>query len=146
MKRLMAVTVLVGATSLGVLAAAELGKGAVVVDSAKAAYKEVIPGVSRAVLRGDPDKGEYAAFTRFAPGTTNTLHMHTNDIRVVVLQGAYIYQPEKGPERRVAAGQFIFIPGGDRHISRGDPRDGALFYEEGAGRFDIHFIKQTASR
>ena len=31
-----------------------------------------------------------------------------------------------------------FIPGGDRHVSSGDPKEGALFYEESPGKFDLN--------
>jgi quercetin dioxygenase-like cupin family protein len=104
-------------------------------DDAK--YKEVVPGVSRAVIWGDPDKGGYGAFTKFAPGQNNALHTHTNDIRIVVVKGAYVYKPEVGDEKRVGAGAFLMVPGGSRHVSQGDAKDGAVFYEESTGKFDL---------
>jgi len=55
-----------------------------------------------------------------------------------VLKGAYIYKPEKGEEKRVGPGQYLFVPGGDRHVSSGDPKEGALFYEESPGKFDLN--------
>ena len=58
-------------------------------------------------------------------------------MRIVVLKGAYLYKPEKGEERRVGPGCFLEIPGGDRHASGGDAKEGALFYEESAGKFDL---------
>lgn len=112
-------------------------KDIVVVDSSKADYKEVMAGVSKAVLWGDPDKGPYGAFTRFAPGHKNSLHTHTNDLRLVVVKGAYVYQPEKGTERRITPGQYVLVPGGVRHMSGGDAKEGAVFYEESTGKFDV---------
>ena len=94
--------------------------------------------MSKVMLWGDDTKGPYGAFTKFAPGLNNPLHTHTNNIRLVVLKGAYIYKPEKGEERRVGPGQYLFIPGGDRHVSSGDPKEGALFYEESPGKFDLN--------
>ena len=108
------------------------------VDSSKATFKELRPGVSKVMLWGDDTKGPYGAFTEFEPGLNNPLHTHTNDIRLVVLKGAYIYKPENGEERRVGHGQYLFIPGGDRHVSSGDPKEGALFYEESPGKFDLN--------
>jgi hypothetical protein len=122
-------------------AAAEGPKGIVHVDSAKATYKELAPGASAVVLWGDMDKGPYAAFTKFVPGANHALHTHTNDIRIVVLEGAYLYKPEKGEQKRVAEGEYLFIPGGDRHASGGDAEEGVLFYQESSGKFDLNFVK-----
>jgi len=58
--------------SAGDLPAAQT-KDAVVVDSSKADFKEVVPGVSKALLWGDPDKGPYATFTRLVAGQNNPL-------------------------------------------------------------------------
>jgi quercetin dioxygenase-like cupin family protein len=123
------------------VAAAQAPKGAVSVDSAKATYKELAPGASATVLWGDMDKGAYGAFTKFTPGTNHPLHMHTNEMRIVVLKGAYIYKPEKGPEQRIAAGQYLYVPAGDRHVSGGDAKEGVLMYTESTGKFDLNFVK-----
>jgi anti-sigma factor ChrR (cupin superfamily) len=122
-------------------AAAAQGKKAVHIDSAKATFKEQNPGVSVASVWGDYDKGPFGAFTKFAPGTKVPLHTHTSDLRLVVIKGAYIYKPEKGPEIRVGPGQYLFLPGGDRHESGGDAKEGALFYDTGTGPFDLVMVK-----
>src|SRR3954469_25179232 len=88
------------ACSLGV-AVAQSKKEAVFVESGKADFKEVVPGVKKKILWGNHDVGPYGAFTKFDPGLTNPLHSHTNDVRIVVLKGAYIYKPQNGNERRV---------------------------------------------
>ena len=60
---------------------------AVIFTSAdKAKFKETRPGVSMAVLWGDPDKGPYGAFTKFAPGFDAGMHTHTNDVWLVAAQ------------------------------------------------------------
>jgi len=115
-------------------------KKTVFVDSGKAQFKDVVPGVKKVVLWGDHDAGPYGAFTKFEPGLTNAMHTHTSDLRIVVLRGAYIYKPQNGEEKRVGAGSYISIPGGDVHVSGGDPKEGALFYEESSGKFDIKFL------
>ena len=56
---------------------------------------------------------------------------------MVVLRGAYIYKPQNGKERRVGPGSFISVPAGDVHTSGGDAKEGALFYEESPGKFDL---------
>jgi hypothetical protein len=99
-------------------------------------FKEIFPGVSRAVLWGNPDIGSYGAFTKFAPGLDAGMHMHTNDVWLVVLKGAYLYRDAAG-EKRVGPGEFLRIPGGMKHWSGGDGMEGALFYDEASGKFDL---------
>ena len=144
MKRYLSGVTVIGALGLGVFlgaSAAQAQKAAVHVDSAKATYKELAPGASASVLWGDMDKGPYAAFARFVPAANFGLHTHTSDLRIVVLKGAYVYKPEHGAEQRVSAGQYLFIPGGDRHVSGGDAKEGALFYQESTGKFDLNPVK-----
>jgi len=74
----------------------------------KATFKEVRPGISKAAVWGDEEKGAYGSFTKFKPGVDNGMHTHTNDIWVVGIKGAYIYRDEAG-EKRVTAGNFIRI-------------------------------------
>ena len=144
----------------GVLAAAaaqEKGKGefqkkapdsksVVYVSADKAEYKPVIPGVSRAVLTGDPEKGAYQAFTKFEPGATHALHTHPHDVDIVVLKGAYVYKPEKGEGQRVGPGGFLHLPAGDRHVSGGDAKEGALFYEASSGKFGVDFVEKEKEK
>jgi hypothetical protein len=52
------------------------------------------------------------------------------------LKGAYLYRDDSG-EKRVEPGEFFRIPGGYKHWSGGDAKEGALFYQEGAGKFDL---------
>jgi quercetin dioxygenase-like cupin family protein len=112
-------------------------KETVFFSTADAKFKELTPGASMAVVWGDPDKGAHRMFTKFAPGANFPLHSHTSEMHIVVIKGAYVYKPEKGDERRVGPGDYIDIPAGDRHVSGGDAKEGALFYEESSGKFDL---------
>ena len=107
------------------------------VDSENAVFAEVAPGVQKAALWGEAETGPYGAFTRFEPGYVNVPHTHTNEIRIVVLEGAYVYTPEEGAEIRVEAGQYFSLPGGIVHTSGADEEAGALFYESSPGGFDM---------
>jgi len=133
------------ACSQGV-AIAQGKKEPVFVESGKADFKEVVPGVKKKILWGNHDVGPYGAFAKFDPGLTNPLHTHTNEVRIVVLQGAYIFKPQNGNERRVGVGSYISIPGGDVHVSGGDPKEGALFYEESSGKFDLKVVDQKGKK
>lgn len=126
--------------TLGV-AISEDRKGVVHVDSATASYTELSPGASGATVWGDEKNGPHAAFTKFAAGSQFALHTHTNDLRIVVLKGAYVYKPQDGEEIRVSAGQYLLIPGGARHATGSDAKNGALFYQEADAKFDINFVE-----
>ena len=148
--RLQAKLVLVaGAAALACSMGAALAQGkkeTVFVDAAKAEFKEVVPGVKKRILWGNHDKGPYGAFTTFAPGLVNPMHTHSSDVRIVVLQGAYIYRPRNGKEQRVSVGSYLSIPAGDVHVSAADPKDGALFYEESPGKFDLKVVEEKKGK
>jgi quercetin dioxygenase-like cupin family protein len=93
-------------------------------------------GVSMAVLWGDPNKGPHGTFTKFAPGYDAGMHTHTSDVWLVVIKGAYLYKDDE-VEKRVGPGDFLRVPGGHKHWSGGDKAEGALFYQEGSGKFDL---------
>ncbi|MGB2901481.1 MAG: cupin domain-containing protein [Candidatus Acidiferrum sp.] len=112
-------------------------KSVIYVAADKAKFKEsAAAGVSTAVLWGDPDKGPHGTFTKFAPGYDAGMHTHTNDVWIVVIKGAYLYKDDAG-EKRVGPGDFLRVPGGHKHWSGGDKTEGALFYDEASGEFDI---------
>jgi quercetin dioxygenase-like cupin family protein len=102
----------------------------------KADYKSMSPGVSIAPIWGDQTKGAHGTFSKFAPGQDNGWHTHTSEVSIVVLKGAYLYKDDDG-EKRVGAGAFLRVPGGHKHWSGGDKKEGALFYEEAPGKFDL---------
>jgi mannose-6-phosphate isomerase-like protein (cupin superfamily) len=142
MKRsLLSVAVMSGlllAWAIGRVQGQEEGK-VLFVDSAKADYTEnprSNGAVSMARIWGDPDSGAHATFTKFKPGYDAGMHTHTNDVWIVVIKGAYLYKDEDG-EKRVGPGDFLRVPGGHKHWSGGDKKLGALFYEEGSGKFDL---------
>lgn len=104
--------------------------------SSTAKYAAVIPGVTGSDIWGDTLKGPYGRFVRFKPGFDAGVHTHTSDGLLVVLRGAYLYRDDDG-EKRVGPGDFIWIPGGHKHWSGGDAKEGALFYNQWFGKFDL---------
>jgi quercetin dioxygenase-like cupin family protein len=125
----LAIVVLVGV--------AQAQKQVIYASSAKATYKPMpTGGASMGVLAGDPETGAHKTFTKFEPGYDAGMHSHTNDVSIVVIKGAYLYKDEAG-EKRVGPGEFLLVPGGHKHWSGGDKTEGALFYEEGSGKFDV---------
>lgn len=92
-------------------------------------------GVSMAAIWGDANAGAHGTFTKFVPGFDAGMHTHTNDVWIVGIKGAYLYKDDAG-EKRVGPGDFLRVPGGHKHWSGGDAKQGALFYEESSGKFD----------
>ena len=131
-------------TSAVVLAQGQQGnaQGEVVIFAASSAatFKEVIPGASAYLIWGDTVKGPSGQFTKFAPGFDAGMHTHTNDVLLAVVKGAYLYRDDAGA-KRVGPGDFIRIPGGHKHWSGGDAKEGALFYQETFGKFDLVPVK-----
>jgi quercetin dioxygenase-like cupin family protein len=106
------------------------------VSSDQAKFGAANNGVSTAAIWGDATTGAHGTFTKFAPGHDSGMHTHTNDVWIVVVKGAYLYKDEAG-EKRVGAGSFLRVPGGHKHWSGGDKKEGAVFYEESSGKFDL---------
>ena len=112
-------------------------KNVIYVAAEQATFKQSpMTGVSMAVLWGDPNKGPHGTFTKFAPGYDAGMHTHTSDVWLVVIKGAYLYKDDE-VEKRVGPGDFLRVPGGHKHWSGGDKAEGALFYQEGSGKFDL---------
>lgn len=102
----------------------------------QATFHEMGKGTSIAAIWGDVDQGAHGTYTKFAPGYDAGMHTHTNDVWIVVIKGAYLYKDAAG-DKRVGPGSFLRVPGGWKHWSGGDPKEGALFYEESSGKFDM---------
>ena len=95
-------------------------------------------GVMSAMLWGDQTKGAYGGFTKFPAGFKSPLHYHTNDIKMVVIKGAYTYKGKQyGP------GSYLFIPGGDKHESGGIADSETIFFIEQSGKFDINPVESA---
>jgi mannose-6-phosphate isomerase-like protein (cupin superfamily) len=105
-----------------------------------------VPGVKLISLQGDMTKGAYSTFTRFVPGADHGWHTHTNDVTLVVSQGAYLYKGMDGKEIRVGTGQYLFIPGGNKHWSGGDAKEGCTFYQHSTGSFDLNQVEGPAKK
>ena len=131
------VAALMVAWSIGRVQGQQAG-GKVIFVSADQASFTAMPGggSSMAAIWGDANQGAHGTFTKFAPGFDAGMHTHTNDVWIVVVKGAYLYKDDAG-EKRVGPGDFLRVPGGHKHWSGGDKKDGALFYEESSGKFDL---------
>jgi len=132
---LMAVLAL--AWSIGRVQGQQAGGKVIFVSADHASFTEMPGGgASMATIWGDANQGAHGTFTKFAPGYDAGMHTHTNDVWITVIKGAYLYKDEAG-EKLLGVGDFLRVPGGHKHWSGGDKTEGALFYEEGSGKFDL---------
>src|SRR5882762_2010960 len=130
-------TVLALAWSIGRVQGQMAGGKVIFVSADHASFTEMPGGgASMATIWGDANQGAHGTFTKFAPGFDAGMHTHTNDVWIAVVKGAYLYKDDDG-EKRVGPGDFLRVPGGHKHWSGGDKNEGALFYEESSGKFDL---------
>ena len=130
---------MIAAWSIGRLQGQAQGEKVVYVPSSHATFSAMQGGnggVTTAPIWGDANTGAHATFSKFAPGYDAGMHTHTNDVWIVVVKGAYLYKDDAG-EKRVGPGDFLRVPGGYKHWSGGDKKEGAVFYEESSGKFDL---------
>lgn len=138
-KTVIVAVVIIAAWSIGRLQAQGEAGSVVFLSANHAKFSDLPDGkgqVSMAPIWGDANAGAHATFTKFVPGYDAGMHTHTNDVWIVVIRGAYLYKDDAG-EKRVGAGDFLRVPGGHKHWSGGDKKEGALFYEESSGKFDL---------
>lgn len=96
------------------------------------------PGVKIADVWGDHTKGPFGAFFKFPAGFSAPLHTHTNTMKMVVISGTFIQDPEGKPEVRLGPGSYLIQPGGSyRHTTACDKASDCLFFAEGSGKFDL---------
>ena len=141
-RSLLTIAVVVGmiaAWSIGRVQGQAAGDKVIFVDPSKATYSPMQAGntsVTTTAVWGDANAGAHGTFSKFAPGYDAGMHTHTNDVWIVGVKGAYLYKDEAG-EKRIGPGDFLRVPGGHKHWSGGDKKEGALFYEESSGKFDL---------
>ena len=71
------------------------------------------PGVDIKVLMEDPETGLTTSLTRFAPGAVLPMHEHVALEQSWVIQGRLVDE-----EGEVTAGNYVWRPGGSRHVAR----------------------------
>ena len=105
------------------------------------------PGVKIADVSGDHTKGAFSAFIRFPAGFSAPLHTHTNAMKLVVISGTLVQQPEGAAEFRLGPGSYLFQPGGEyRHTTACDKASDCVIFSEGIGKFDMNPVAAAAKK
>jgi quercetin dioxygenase-like cupin family protein len=135
-KKLTAAAVLVAAlaaTAWG-LAAAQ-GK-AVVTPKDGLSWKEVVPGVSQAVVEGDPAKGPSHFFLKYKSGLVTPLHHHTADHYVTVISGTLVLSAD-GKEHKLPAGSYFALTGKIPHVGKVEGAEDAVMFIDARSAWDV---------
>jgi anti-sigma factor ChrR (cupin superfamily) len=103
---------------------------------------EGAPGVKLATLWGDPTSDQFGAFFLLPAGFDGPLHTHTHPMKLVVVSGTYIQEPEGDPVFHLGPGSFLMQPGGDyRHRTSCDTDADCVFFVESGGPFDMFAVE-----
>lgn len=94
------------------------------------------PGISIAVLWGDPAKGGYGALHRWLGGTKLDLHSHTHDVKAIIVSGTLRITLEGKEPKDLVAGSYLFEPGGVKHVSECVAGADCVFFVDQHGPFD----------
>lgn len=92
------------------------------------------PGVTTAVVWGDPAKGPHAAFVRLPKGTALARHYHSSNLWTVMLEGSMTVTND-GKAGEVKARGYHLQPGKVPHTT--EAKAGAMFFQVADGPFDL---------
>ena len=101
------------------------------------------PGLSYVDLWGHMDKGAYGVLVKLPAGMDHPLHVHTSDVKLVVVSGMFWYKPDGGTKVELGPGSYLMVPGGLKHTSGTGP-DGVEMFQEGPGKFDMLPVEAPA--
>jgi hypothetical protein len=107
---------------------------------------EGAPGVQLATLWGNPADDAFGAFMLLPAGFEAPLHTHTHPMKVVIVSGTYIQEPDGEPVVHIGPGSFMMQPGGDyRHLTSCGADSDCVFFVESAGAFDMFAVEDSPS-
>jgi anti-sigma factor ChrR (cupin superfamily) len=95
------------------------------------------PGIMYSTISGDMTKGRYAAFIKLPAGSNHPLHIHTNDVKLVVISGTFWQALEGGPQIKLGPGSYLFVSGGIKHTSGVTSDADCVLFQESSGKFDL---------
>ena len=89
-------------------------------------------------LWGDWMKGgPYGVLIKFDAGLMNPLHKHTQTLKIVVISGTFVHQPEGGAETKLGPGSYLLQAGGKNHVSGCAAGAECEFFMTSADKFDL---------
>lgn len=103
------------------------------------------PGVTMAVLQGDPAKGAHHTFIKFKDGFAAPLHHHSSDHFGTVVSGTLILTVD-GKDTTLPAGSFFCFKGMKKHMTRCAPGSDCVLSMDVRGKWDVVPAKEAAAK
>jgi quercetin dioxygenase-like cupin family protein len=94
-------------------------------------------GMQFAVLSGDPKKGEYTQMRKVPAGTDNPLHIHSSELKNVIISGVWYTGADAASAKDFGPGSVIVMPANWVHVSGCRAGSDCVFYQGGKGKFDF---------
>jgi quercetin dioxygenase-like cupin family protein len=94
------------------------------------------PGVSMAVLEGDPSKGPHHSMLKFKDGFAAPLHHHSSDHYGTVVSGTLVLTVD-GKETMLPAGSFFSFKGRMKHATRCASGADCVIALDARGKWDV---------
>lgn len=94
------------------------------------------PGVSMAVLQGDPAKGPHHSMLKFKDGFAAPLHHHSSNHFGTVVSGTLVLTVD-GKETKLPAGSFFSFIGKKKHMTRCEPGADCVLSMDVRGKWDV---------
>jgi len=102
------------------------------------------PGAHTAKLWGDMAKGgSYGVLIKFDAGIMHPLHWHTQSLKIVVISGTFVHQPEGGTETRLGPGSYVLQVGGAKHTSGCAAGAECQFLMTSSDKFDMKNVEKA---
>jgi len=103
------------------------------------------PGMRYAVLSGDPKTGDYTQMRKVPAGTDNGLHRHSNELKNVIISGAWYTGVDMASAKDFGPGSIVVMPGDWTHVSGCRAGSDCVFYQESKGKFDFKPVTAGAA-
>jgi quercetin dioxygenase-like cupin family protein len=116
-------------------------KEAMVMATDQMAWKAVpkAKGVQINVLWGNPMRGSYGAYVKWAAGTEHPMHFHTRPSHVVMVSGTMTVTTDDGKTLELKPGQYGFMPGRKKHTAA--CKEECVYFAAQPGPFDMKMPK-----
>jgi quercetin dioxygenase-like cupin family protein len=95
-----------------------------------------IPGVSRAAVDGEPDKGASHFYLRYAAGFVAPVHHHSPDHYVTTVAGNLVLIVN-GKESRLPPGSYFAFTGKAAHAARCEGKEDCVMFIDARGPWDV---------
>ena len=95
-----------------------------------------VPGVSTAVVDGDPAKGPSRFYLKYASGLVTPAHHHSADHYVTTVSGNLTLVVD-GKEQRLAPGSYFAFTGKAKHVARCETGADCVMFVQALAPWDV---------